>query len=64
MNRNPRLVYPFSRWFSEHPDTERGKKMNNPASVPFVCQFMAMRWSYEEMVVAQAELNTLTRQRS
>jgi len=29
--------------------------------VPFVCQFIAMRWSYEEMIVAQAKLNPLTR---
>jgi len=29
--------------------------------VPFVCQFVAMRWSYEEMIVAQAKLNPLTR---
>ncbi|MDQ6940398.1 MAG: hypothetical protein M3119_09620, partial [Verrucomicrobiota bacterium] len=26
-----------------------------------VCQFIGMRWSYEEMVVAQAKLNPLTR---
>ena len=25
-----------------------------------VCQFIAMRWSYEEMIVAQAKLNPLT----
>jgi hypothetical protein len=61
MNRNLALVYTFSRWFSEHPDTERGKKMNSRLQVPFVCQFIAMRWSYEEMVVAQAKLNPLTR---
>jgi ABC transport system ATP-binding/permease protein len=29
--------------------------------VPFICQFIAMRWSYEELVVAQAKLNPLTR---
>src|SRR5213595_3104926 len=60
MNRNLALVYTFSRWFSEHPVTERGKKMNSRLQVPFVCQFIAMRWSYEEMVVAQAKLNPLT----
>ena len=27
-----------------------------------MCQFIAMRWSYEEMIVAQAKLNPLTRQ--
>src|SRR5204863_4794902 len=60
MNRNLALVYTFSRWFTEHPDTEQGKKMNSRLQVPFVCQFIAMRWSYEEMVVAQAKLNPLT----
>src|ERR1700752_4979664 len=61
MNRNLGLVYTFSRWFSEHPDKERGKKMSSRLQVPFVCQFIAMRWSYEEMIVAQAKLNPLTR---
>jgi len=35
--------------------------MSSRLQVPFVCQFIAMRWSYEEMVVAQAKLNPLTR---
>jgi hypothetical protein len=61
MNRNLGLVYTFSRWFTEHPSTEQGKKMSSRLQVPFVCQFIAMRWSYEEMVVAQAKLNPLTR---
>src|SRR5438270_1289873 len=61
MNRNLDLVYSFTRWFSEHPNDEQNKKMNSKLQVPFVCQFIAMRWSYEEMVVAQAKLNPLTR---
>src|SRR5438270_9772172 len=61
MNRNLALVYTFTRWFSEHPNDEQNKKMNSKLQVPFVCQFIAMRWSYEEMVVAQAKLNPLTR---
>src|SRR3954470_16266453 len=28
MNRNVGLVYTFARWFSEHPNTEQGKKMS------------------------------------
>ena len=35
--------------------------MDSKLQVPFVCQFIAMRWSYEELVVAQAKLNPLTR---
>ncbi len=61
MNRNLGLVYTFTRWFKEHPTTDESKKMSSRLEVPFVCQFVAMRWSYEEMVVAQAKLNPLTR---
>jgi ABC-type multidrug transport system permease subunit len=61
MNRNLGLVYAFSRWFAEHPNDETTKKMDSKLQVPFVCQFIAMRWSYEELVVAQAKLNPLTR---
>src|SRR5205085_2845368 len=57
MNRNLSLVYSMTRWFQEHPTKDRGKKMDSKLQVPFVCQFIPMRWSYEEMVVAQAKLN-------
>src|SRR5205809_1492748 len=60
MNRNLALVYTFSRWFSEHPNKEQNKKMDSKLQVPFICQFIAMRWSYEEMIVAQAKLNPVT----
>ncbi len=61
MNRNLALIYTFSRWFSENPTEEQGKKMSSRLEVPLVCQFIAMRWSYEEMIVAHAKLNPLTR---
>jgi ABC-type multidrug transport system ATPase subunit len=61
MNRNLTLVYALTHWFSEHPNKEQGKKMESKLQVPFVCQFVAMRWSYEELIVAQAKLNPLTR---
>jgi ABC-type multidrug transport system ATPase subunit len=61
MNRNLALVYTFTRWFHEHPTKEGGKKVESKLQVPFICQFIAMRWSYEEMIVAQAKLNPLTR---
>src|SRR5213075_692257 len=60
MNRNLALVYALTHWFKEHPTKEQGKKMDSKLQVPFVCQFIPMRWSYEEMVVAQAKLNPLT----
>src|SRR6185503_20843009 len=61
MNRNLSLVYALTHWFKEHPNKEQGKKMDSKLQVPFVCEFVAMRWSYEELVVAQAKLNPLTK---
>src|SRR6478735_3476914 len=61
MNRNLALVYTFTRWFSEHPNKEKTRKTESKLQVPLVCQFIAMRWSYEEMIVAQAKLNPLTK---
>jgi len=61
MNRNLALLYSLSHWFSEHPSTDKTIKSESKLQVPFVCQFIAMRWSYEEMIVAQAKLNPLTR---
>jgi hypothetical protein len=61
MNRNLGLLYSFSHWFSEHPNAEKTKKTESKLQVPLVCQFIAMRWSYEEMIVAQAKLNPLTK---
>jgi ABC-type multidrug transport system ATPase subunit len=61
MNRNLTLLYSMSHWFTEHPDTDKTIKSESKLQVPLVCQFIAMRWSYEEMIVAQAKLNPLTR---
>jgi ABC transport system ATP-binding/permease protein len=61
MNRNLGLLYSLSHWVSEHPNTDKTVKTESKLQVPFVCQFIAMRWSYEEVVVAQAKLNPLTR---
>ena len=61
MNRNLALLYSLSHWLTEHPETDKTIKSESKLQVPFVCQFIAMRWSYEEMIVAQARLNPLTR---
>ncbi|MGI9113931.1 MAG: ATP-binding cassette domain-containing protein [Chthoniobacterales bacterium] len=61
MNRNLALVYTFTRWFTEHPNKEQTTKMDSRLQVPLICQFVPMRWSYEELIVAQAKLNPLTR---
>ena len=61
MNRNLAFIYSLSHWFKEHPNKDQGKKMESKLQVPFVAQLIAMRWSYEELVAAQAKLNPLTR---
>src|SRR5216117_112646 len=61
MNRNLGLLYSLSHWISEHPSTDKTLKTESKLQVPLVCQFIAMRWSYEEMIAAQAKLNPLTR---
>jgi hypothetical protein len=38
-------------------DEENASKLK----VPFICQFMPLRWSYEGMVISQSKLNPLTR---
>ncbi len=63
MNRNLALLHTFSRWFNEHPNSEQAAKMDSKLQVPLICQFIAMRWSYEEIVVAQDKLNPLSRRR-
>jgi len=64
MNRNLDLVHNLARWFQEHPDSDETKKMDSRLQVPFVCEFVAMRWSYEELVVAQAKLNPLAKRQN
>src|SRR5438105_15013298 len=61
MNRNLALVYALTHRFKEHPNREQGKKMDSKLQVPFLCQFIAIRWSYEALVVAQAKLTALAR---
>jgi ABC-type multidrug transport system ATPase subunit len=58
MNRNLDLVYTFQRWFERHPDTAMPPR--SELTVPLVCEFNPMRWSYEAVVFGQAKLNPLT----
>lgn len=58
MNKNLDLVYSVGRWLKKAGnDEESASKLK----VPFICQFMPLRWSYEGMVIAQSKLNPLTR---
>ncbi len=59
MNRNLDFIYTINRWFSVHPERARDKN-ESALQVPFVCEFVPMRWSYEALVVAQHKLNPLT----
>ena len=59
MNRNLDFVYSINRWFSEH-HTAATPQDQSKLKVPFICQFMPLRWSYEALVVAQAKLNPFT----
>jgi ABC-type multidrug transport system ATPase subunit len=63
MNRNLDFVYTIKRWLAEHPDNADKGHEPEPRSklqVPFICQFMPMRYSFEGLVVATAKMNPLT----
>ncbi|MFO1482020.1 MAG: ABC transporter permease [Verrucomicrobiaceae bacterium] len=58
MNKNLDLVYSVGRWLRKAgSDEESASKLK----VPFICQFMPLRWSYEGVIIAQSKLNPLTR---
>ncbi len=59
MNRNLDFVHNLNRWFSNHPEGQ--VPLQSDLVVPWICEFMPMRWSYEALVVAQAKSNPLTR---
>ena len=59
MNRNLDFIYSVQRWFSTHPN-EAKERRESALQVPWLCEFMPMRWSYEAMVVAQSKRNPLT----
>jgi ABC-type multidrug transport system ATPase subunit/ABC-type multidrug transport system permease subunit len=58
MNRNLDFVYSVARWM-ERTGNAQGEEPSK-LKVPFVCQFMPLRWSYEAMLISQAKLNPLT----
>jgi ABC-type multidrug transport system ATPase subunit len=59
MNRNLDFVYTVEQWFETHPDSAQAPRSD--LQVPFICEFVPMRWSYEALVYAEAKLNPLTR---
>ena len=58
MNRNLDLVYTVQQWKATHPGS--AMEPRSDLQVPFICQLMPMRWSYEALIFAQAKLNPLT----
>lgn len=56
MNKNLDFVYSIRRWVAEDEEDSPSK-----LKVPFVCQFMPLRWTYEGTLISQAKLNPLTR---
>jgi ABC-type multidrug transport system ATPase subunit len=59
MNRDLDFIYRVQRFFSTHPRVSQDPQ-DTEVQVPFICEFIPMRWSYEALVVAQGKLNPLT----
>ena len=57
MNKNLDLAYSIRRWISTDPDG--GEKPSN-LKVPLICEFMPLRWTYESLVLTQANHNPLS----
>jgi hypothetical protein len=58
MNKNLDFVYSVTRWLEKAGVTEEDEA--SKLKVPFICQFMPLRWSYEAILISQAKLNPLT----
>jgi ABC transport system ATP-binding/permease protein len=56
MNRNLDFVYSIRRWLSPAEATAEGQ---SKLKVPFLCEFMPLRWSYESLVIEQHYHNPL-----
>lgn len=60
MNRNLDLVYSLQRWADPEQTAPATGQPPSRLKVPFICQFMPLRWSYEAIVLSQAQLNPRT----
>ena len=58
MNRNLDFVYSIRKWIDQKEGDESYSA--SKLKVPFICQFMPLRWSYESAIISQAKLNPLT----
>jgi len=59
MNQNLDFVYRIQRWASLNGGSKNISPPGSRLQVPFICQFMPLRWSYESIVVAQANHNPI-----
>lgn len=61
MNRNLDFLYALTRDQAAKGQQQPGEKTKgSDVEVPFICQLIPMRWSYEALVDAQARLNPYT----
>ncbi|MGK0189864.1 MAG: ABC-type multidrug transport system ATPase subunit [Verrucomicrobiales bacterium] len=60
MNRDMDLAYTMKQWVKKDAD---GNPLQDPSklSVPFICEFMPLRWSYEGAILSQQRLNPWAR---
>ena len=58
MNRNLDFVYSIRRWSGG--EKESGPDKRSDLQVPFIGNLMPLRWSYESMILSQANLNPLS----
>ncbi|MEZ5324329.1 MAG: ATP-binding cassette domain-containing protein [Verrucomicrobiales bacterium] len=60
MNRDLDLAYTMKQWVKKDAD---GNPMQDPSklSVPLICEFMPLRWSYEGAILSQQRLNPWAR---
>ena len=57
MTKNLDLAYSIRRWIS--PDPDAAEKPSN-LKVPLICEFMPLRWTYESLILTQANHNPLS----
>jgi len=60
MNRNLDLVYTVQQWAARNPGQPTVEQRASDLNVPFICQWIPMRWSYEALVFAQSKYNPFT----
>ncbi|MDG2122766.1 MAG: ATP-binding cassette domain-containing protein, partial [Verrucomicrobiales bacterium] len=56
MNRNLDFVFSIRHWLEQDSDTGTAEPPSR-LKVPTICQFMPLRWSYESIVISQANQN-------